>query len=393
MERILLMSLGSRGDMEPYLALGEELKAEGYEVGFCMPAQFESLAREVSDNFFPCTKAYLDLIEDPEVKKITGQIGSGLSRIRTLLTLLRNTKEIQIQLLHDQKAADDTFKPTKIIYHIKCGYPVMAALRSKKEVELLIPMPCLVHPVKDLPAIGLGQFNFPLWNKFSYALTNSALISKALIGYGNAVIKDWGWEPLKKKEVRKFLLEEVPIQYPISERLFPRPAYWPKQVRITEFRERDKSKHWTPSSELISFLDQYPNPLYVGFGSMINAQPETVAKAIIATSKSLNQAIIVNTSWGGIEINEALPENMFAVNDIPYDWLFERVCAVVHHGGSGTTHSALRYNKPQLILPHIADQFLWNKLIHKAGIGPLGFPIKKFSKERLETKIKELLRY
>jgi len=393
MERILLMSLGSRGDMEPYLALGEELKAEGHEIGFCMPVQFESLAHEVSEHFFPCTKAYLDLIEDPEVKKITGQIGSGLSRIRTLFTLLRNTKDIQLQLLRDQKAADDAFKPTKIIYHIKCGYPVMAALRSAKNVELLLPMPCLVHPVKDLPAIGMGQFNFPLWNAFSYTLTNTALISKALIGYGNAVIEEWGWAPLKKNEVKHFLLEDVPVQYPISEALFPRPAYWPSHVRITGFRERNKVQHWIPPQELTAFLKTHPKPLYIGFGSMINAQPKAVGKAIVELSQELNLAILINISWGGIELEDELPEQVFVVNDIPYDWLFERVCAVVHHGGSGTTHSALRYNKPQLILPHIADQFLWNKLIHKAGIGPLGFPIKKFSKERLETKIKELLRY
>jgi sterol 3beta-glucosyltransferase len=269
----------------------------------------------------------------------------------------------------------------------------MAALRSAKNVELLLPMPCLVHPVKDLPAIGMGQFNFPLWNAFSYTLTNTALISKALIGYGNAVIEEWGWAPLKKNEVKHFLLEDVPVQYPISEALFPRPAYWPSHVRITGFRERNKVQHWIPPQELTAFLKTHPKPLYIGFGSMINAQPKAVGKAIVELSQELNLAILINTSWGGIELEDELPEQVFVVNDIPYDWLFERVCAVVHHGGSGTTHSALRYNKPQLILPHIADQFLWNKLIHKAGIGPLGFPIKKFSKERLETKIKELLRY
>jgi UDP:flavonoid glycosyltransferase YjiC (YdhE family) len=66
---------------------------------------------------------------------------------------------------------------------------------------------------------------------------------------------------------------------------------------------------------------------------------------------------------------------------------------VVHHGGSGTTHSALQFERPQLILPHIADQFLWNKLIHKSGIGPLGFPIKKFTSARFEEKVLELLEY
>ena len=126
---------------------------------------------------------------------------------------------------------------------------------------------------------------------------------------------------------------------------------------------------------------------------MINAKPKEIGKTLLQLSKKHNLPIFINSSWGGIEIEGPLPENIFLVKDIPYDWLFSRVRAVVHHGGSGTTHSALRFDRPQLILPHIADQFLWNKLIHKAGIGPLGFPIKKFTPIRFEEKVLELLKY
>ena len=393
MTKILLITLGSRGDMEPYLALGEELKEEGHEVGFCMPEQFRALATEVSENFFPMTHEYLDLINEPDVKKITGQIGSGWSRVRTLFKLLRETKSIQEQLIRDQRAADAHFKPDRIIYHIKCAYPVMVALREKRHVELLIPMPCLIHPVRELPSIGMGQFNNSWWNKMSYALTNTAMISQLIIGYGNHIMKEWDWAPLKRKEVKHFLTHELSVEYAISERLFPRPKYWPDHVKVTRFRERNKSKHWKPSTELLKFITTYPNPLYVGFGSMINARPKELGQALLDLSSKHNLPLFINSSWGGIEIDSPLPENVFLVADIPYDWLFSRVRAVVHHGGSGTTHSALRFERPQLILPHIADQFLWNKLIHKAGMGPLGFPIKKFTPARFEEKVLELLKY
>lgn len=379
--------------MEPYLALGEELKDAGNEVAFCMPEQFRSLAAEVSEHFFPMTHEYLDLINDPDVKKITGQIGSGWSRIRTLFKLLRETKSIQLQLIREQRAADLNFKPNRIVYHIKCAYPVMAALRAKRRVELLIPMPCLVHPVRELPAIGMGQFNTKWWNKMSYTLTNEAMISQAIIGFGNKIMIEWGWAPMKRKEVKHFLLKEVPVEYAISKHLFPQPVYWPDHIKVTNFRERNKSKHWQPPEDLTRFIEKYPNPLYVGFGSMINAKPKEVGQALLALSKKHNLPLFINSSWGGIEIESPLPENIFLVKDIPYDWLFSRVRAVVHHGGSGTTHSALRFDRPQLILPHIADQFLWNKLIHEAGIGPLGFPIKKFTLSRFEEKVLELLKY
>lgn len=391
MDKILLMSLGSRGDMEPFLALGEELQQAGHEIAFCMPAQFQSLAQQVSPNFHPMTAEYLDLIDDPEVKKITGQIGSGLSRVKTLLRLLRNTKSVQLQLIRDQKLADEIFNPDLIIYHIKCGYPVMAALRADKKVKLLIPMPCLVHPVKDLPAIGMGQFNFAAWNKLSYAITNAALISKALIGYGNKVIGEWNWAPLTKKAVHTFLLEKVPVEYPISTRLFPRPEYWPAHVTVTDFRERNKSKNWTPPTSLTSFLEAHPQPLYIGFGSMINGQPKQVGADILSVAQTLNLPMIINTSWGGIEIEGEVPDHVYIIHDAPFDWLFARVRAVVHHGGSGTTHSALRFDVPQLIIPHIADQFLWMRLIVKNNIGPAGFPIKDWNKEKFEQGVRALL--
>ena len=95
--RILLMSIGSRGDMEPFLALGQELLKQGHDVGFCFPEQFEGLAQEVSPTFYPQDKSLLELIEGSEFRKIMGQVGSGLSRLRTVLGLMGRTKAIQEQ--------------------------------------------------------------------------------------------------------------------------------------------------------------------------------------------------------------------------------------------------------------------------------------------------------
>lgn len=391
MKKILLVSLGSRGDMEPFLAKGAELQKSGHKIAFCFPSQFESLAKEVSPIFFPMTEQFLALMDDPQVKKITGQIGSGWSRLRTILRLLKSTKPIQQQLIRDQRAADEAFQPDQIIYHIKCVYPVIAALRFNRQVELLSPVPCLLHAVNHEPAIGFGSPKSPWWNKMTYSIANYALIHQAILGYGNPVLKQWRTKPLKKKELKTFLLKRLPVEFAVSQALFPRPKYWPKQAIITSFRERDKLKDWKPSEALLAFLNEYPDPLYIGFGSMINGKPKEVGRVIVETCSELNQPVLINTSWGGIELNEELPENVFVVSDIPYDWLFNKVCAVVHHGGSGTTHSALRFHKKQLIIPHIADQYLWNRLIHQAGYGPLGFPIKEFNKDLFKQGVLKLL--
>lgn len=385
------MSLGSRGDMEPFLALGEELIASGHEVAFCMPAQFESLAKEVSPLFFPMTSEFLHLMDDPEVKKITGQIGSGWSRLGTILKLMRSTKPLQQQLILDQKIADESFKPDQIVYHIKCIYPVIAALRKNRSVRLLSPIPCLIHPVEHEPSIGFGKPKGKRWNLWTYKVANFALIHQAILAYANPLIKKWNLKRLEKSEIKQFLLNEVPVEYAISSILFPRPNYWPEHAQISQFRERNKAQHWNATPDLIEFLKRHPEPLYIGFGSMINGRPKEIGEIILKVCEELQVPVIINKSWGGIEIDQPLPSWAFLVDNIPFDWLFQKVSAVIHHGGSGTTHSALRFNKRQLIIPHIADQFLWNRLIFQSGNGPMGFPIKQLNEVRLREAIIKLL--
>ena len=99
---------------------------------------------------------------------------------------------------------------------------------------------------------------------------------------------------------------------------------------------------------------------------------------------ALGVPVVMNTSWGGLQLDE-VPAHVCMVNDVPYDWLFSHVgqwCT----GGSGTTHSALRFSLPQLIVPHIADQFFWARCIVASGLGPTNFPIKALTKESFNTR-------
>ena len=111
MAKILLMSLGSRGDMEPFLALGEELLEQGHEIACCMPTQFESSALELTPHFFAEHKSFIQLIEGPEIKKILGQVGSGFSRLLTIFKLMNQVKSVQQQMIEDQERAVKNFKP------------------------------------------------------------------------------------------------------------------------------------------------------------------------------------------------------------------------------------------------------------------------------------------
>jgi len=126
---------------------------------------------------------------------------------------------------------------------------------------------------------------------------------------------------------------------------------------------------------------------------MVNSQPTVVGRDIVDVLSQFNQAAIINTSWGGIELPENLPKFIHQVTDVPYDYLIPKVSAVIHHGGSGTTHSVFRCGKPQAIIPHIGDQFFWARQIDKKQIGLAGFPIKKWSKQGFTELFKRLTEY
>ena len=387
--RILLMSIGSRGDMEPFLALGQELLEQGHDVGFCFPEQFEALAREVSPTFYPQDRSLLELIEGPEIRKIMGQVGSGLSRLRTVLGLMGRTKAIQQQLIRDQAEAVEAFEPNEVIFHIKCIYPVLYALRLNGSVRMLSPMPCLVHATGRHPHIAFGKPRWPWWNRLTYRLAEKALINQSILGYGKSFIQSRGWT-VSGQELRRFFQNDCPVEYAYESSLFERPSEWPAHAVVTRFRERGKPTKGRWPDGLDAFLDAHESVVYVGFGSMVNAQPRQVAEDVIAVCGQAGLGVVMNRSWGGLEPPEEPSKHVFVVDDVPFEKLFPKVDAAVHHGGSGTTHSALRCGIPQAIIPHIADQFFWSRQVVRTGHGAPGFPIKQWSRERFADVITSL---
>ncbi len=388
-KRILYISIGSRGDMEPFLASGEVASQAGHTVAFCFPAQFESLAKEVSPHFYPETAAFLQLLELPEVRNVMGQVGNAWSRILNILKISKQIQPIQEQLILDQEAAVAAFNPDQIVFHIKCIYPILWHLNTGNSISLLSPMPCTMHPVEDEPHIGFGKPRSRIWNRFTYILAEWALIHKSILGYGRAFIKMRNLR-IAAADIKSLIRERLPVHYAIDTRLFSRPAYWPSQAQIIGFKERNKRKFYQEDPQLMQFLQKFPKPIFVTFGSMVNAQPHQIGSDLVEISQKHQIPMLVNTSWGGIQFTEPIPESMYVVKDLPYDYILPKTGGIVHHGGSGTTHSALECGIPQAIIPHIGDQFFWNRCIGKTGYGITGFPIKQWSKVRFETLLLQL---
>ncbi|HMS10894.1 MAG TPA: glycosyltransferase, partial [Pyrinomonadaceae bacterium] len=190
--------------------------------------------------------------------------------------------------------------------------------------------------------------------------------------------------------IRNAFVRDQPAAYLVSPSLFDRPAAWPENARIVGYFERDKTANWTPPSELQQFFEKYPRPILISFGSMTNPEPEKKTRILVNALGKLGIPAIINTSWGGLERINGVPEHIFFVDFIPYDWAFPRVYAVVHHGGSGTTHMAAKYGCPSLIVPHAVDQFMWARIVERKGLGPPAIPMKRLSEEKLANALEEL---
>jgi UDP:flavonoid glycosyltransferase YjiC (YdhE family) len=164
------------------------------------------------------------------------------------------------------------------------------------------------------------------------------------------------------------------LLYCYSPAVAPPPPDWGDWIEVTGYWFLDRPAQWTPPPALVAFLEKGPPPVYVGgFGSMTNADPANLARTVVRALTHAGRRAVVLTGWGGLPASE-LPPEIFSVDWVPFDWLFPRVTAVVHHGGAGTTAAGLRAGAPTLIVPFFLDQFFWGRRVFELGVGPRPIP-------------------
>lgn len=390
--KALFFSIGTRGDAEPLLALAMILKDEGWEVACCFPEQFRDTVAALQIDFYGLDRQFLELLEGSAGKMIMGGSGTTWQRFLAFKDLIRSSMKLQQRLINQQQQAVTDFNPQRIFYHPKCVYPLIWGMCNPGRTLLVCPMPCVVHETKEMSTIAFkGNGNYgEFLNLMSYRFIN--------------MIRSWVFYRITRKyrgqfpgvkispaTIRQCLLKDTTTLYTISPSLFPRPPYWDPHLFVTGYFERSKTAHWKPERALLDFLDRHQKILFVTFGSMQNTKPQAKTAAILEVLSKHQIAAIINTSWGGLEQPSAYPSHIHFVNNIPYDWIFPRMYAVMHHGGSGTTHAACKHGCPSLIIPHIVDQYFWNDRVYHLGVGPKGIPVKKLSASRLEPLMLDLL--
>jgi sterol 3beta-glucosyltransferase len=385
--KILLISIGTRGDVEPFLSLAEILKDDGHEFVGAFPEQFRELTEAAGIRFQSLGAEFLDLLDTKAGRLAMGGDGGRWRKFGSLVSLARQSMPIQRAMTARQHQITLEEEPDLILHNGKATFPLLWSLSNPTRAIHISAVPYLVHEVTDHPHIGMGNSNLGSFlNRLTYKLANFGLIQ---------TIKSTAkWLKLPDRATTasiKRALNEEKMVYCVSPSLFPRPDYWPNHVHVLGYQERNKVLDWQPSEDLKAFLGRHDQCLLVTFGSMSNQHPIEKTAMFLETLEAQGIPAVFNTAAGGLVEPETYNRDLFHfVDQIPYDWAFERVHTVIHHGGSGTTHMALRKGCASMIIPHIIDQFLWNDVVHKLGAGPKGQSIGKVNRDRLARDIKDL---
>ena len=274
-------------------------------------------------------------------------------------------------------------------------------------------IPCYLwdtHPLTPTRAFPHFQFTgiFPAWFRLANALPwfrrnggfnlfTHRVVQRLLLSLGLRLTNRWRAEKLQLPMLRnirpllKFYNDGAVVLYGYSPLIVPKPDDWPAFHHVTGYWFLDKTAEWQPPSELLRFLSEGPPPVYIGFGSARDRNPQRLTKiAIDALARAGCRGILL-TGRGGLVHMSDVPSNVFIMDFIPHDWLFSRVAAVVHHCGAGTSAAVLRAGIPSISVPWWGDMYFWADCLHRLGVSPPFIPKGSLSAERLVDAIRMAL--
>ena len=259
-------------------------------------------------------------------------------------------------------------------------------IKNRGITTFVSPVPYM-HYVEGHTHVAFNSNYGNFLNKLTFSLAHFGLVTTVMMAKKWLNIK----EKITRKEIKEIILKNRTI-YTISPSLFPRPDHWDKNLKVLGYHERSKNIEWQPGKDLLEFLERHEKVLFITFGSMTNPDPEGKTRVFIDILERNEIPAIINTAAGGLIKPDTYNSDLLHfVSNIPYDWIFEKIYGVVHHGGSGTTHLALKYGCPSMIIPHIIDQHVWSSIVSDIGAGPAGIKIGKVSAKNLEPKILDLI--
>ncbi|MEU9021028.1 glycosyltransferase [Actinomadura sp. NPDC048394] len=375
MSRIVIFAAGSRGDIQPCVALGRALRERGDEVRLVASARYAPMAVAAGLELAPLTADPTEILESDAGQEL---LAGGRNPVKFLGGFRRILGPMAERLLGECldacKGADLILGPTLgfLPEHIGAHLDVPRALIHFQPSQ---PTGAFPHPFVP-QARMLGRWG----NRASFGA-----VDQIAWQLSRPFINPWRDERLglPRLPLRGLRRDGTAVLACFSEAVVPRPADWPASVHMTGYWFLDEPE-WEPPEEIAAFLEAGPAPVYVGFGSMVPKDADMTGRVVRA---ALRLAGLRGVVQGDPDTSD---DQVLAVRDVPHSWLFPRMSAVVHHGGAGTTAAGLRAGVPTVVCPFFGDQPYWGERVAALGAGPAPLPFRAMTVPRLARRLRRV---
>jgi sterol 3beta-glucosyltransferase len=365
--RITILTIGSRGDVQPYVALGIGLQTAGHQVCLATETIYQEFVVSHGLSFAPLPGNSQARHAEVEWRSFLEATGDNIWRY-----IHQGVKQFVLPMLPDMmrdalyacQGCDVVMSMPQVpvSFHVaeKLGVPFYSVWTTAGAATREFP-----HPMLRLQR-GMGGW----LNQGTYRLIDGLYVS--LIDPTMRRLRQETLQLPPRTTLSMEQLQNIPVLYAYSPTFLPKPSDWSEQIHVTGYWFLDPSAEWQPPQDLVQFLADGAPPIYVGFGSMTERDPDATTRLVLEAIARTQQRAVIASGWAGLG-NVELPPHVFLLKtDVPFKWLFPKMAAIVHHGGSGTVAEGLRAGMPQVVIYQpLSDQFFLGKRLAKLGVGSL----------------------
>jgi UDP:flavonoid glycosyltransferase YjiC (YdhE family) len=381
--KIVIYTLGSRGDVQPFVALAIGLQHAGHRVTLVTSQTFADWIRSYGVAVHPVDFNPQEILQHPKMQMFMQRGGNPLPVLGIMREGVRRALGAHDAFWRIAQTADFVVQSSTAVGALEAA----ERLNRPSTIAHLFPF----TPTRAFPAFFLGPWRFSLGAGYN-RLTHAVMLRLVWAVVGAPMTNRWR-KALGLRAWRSYgamyahaRRRHIPILCAFSPTFLPKPPDWDATHHLTGYWFLNAPPAWQPPADLTRFLESGPPPVYIGFGSVNAGDSEEKARVAQRALDISGQRGICLTGWGGLARAMASP-NVLYVDNIPHDWLFPRMAAVVHHGGAGTTGAGLRAGVPSIITPVVADQYAWADQVVKAGVGPQAPAFKALTAENLAEAI------
>ncbi|MEJ2597537.1 MAG: glycosyltransferase [Anaerolineales bacterium] len=367
--KFFIPTIGSRGDVQPFIALAQGLMRAGHKVTLASHPSMKSLVESHGVTFLP--------------------IGPDIDLASKVATIRQGSRNTAAGLIRVMRFSFDILKQSHddILALCREADLVIVSAQSaagKNEADQL-GLPYL--SVTLMPwAIPWDDPQRPLYKRIAYNSIDG-LVSLLTTRPLNQIRRKQGLPPVGREGFTSMRLNLIPVSPAVYE---PNP-HWESRHHMVGYWFADNPTGWEPEVDLLAFLEAGTPPVLISLGAMSlgdgNAQ-EIASLFVDAVQRAGIRAII--QGWDAAIRQLNLPPTIYSAGSIPHSWLLPRCAGIVHHGGFGTTSAGLRAGIPALVIPHIADQFFWAKIVHELGVSPQPIKRAQLTTDNLAESLKEV---